>query len=140
MPSGAAARAEAAESFFGTETILVVEDEEAIRALARRFLEACGYRVLEASNGREALRVSREHKGPIHLLLTDVVMPLMSGREVAFQLAPERPDMKVLYVSGHTDDAIMHHGVLGEGVPFLQKPFTRTGLTARVRRVLDRSD
>ena len=121
----------------GTETILLVEDENAVRELARRFLEMRGYRVMDASNGPEALRISRAHQGKIDLLLTDVVMARMSGREVALQLAPERPDMKVLYMSGHTEDAIVHHGVLKEGVEFLQKPFTQEQLVSRVRRILD---
>jgi two-component system, cell cycle sensor histidine kinase and response regulator CckA len=121
----------------GTETVLVVEDEAMVRALARRFLEMNGYRVLEASNGPEALRISREYKEPIHLMLTDVVMPRMSGREVAFQLAVERPETKVLYMSGHTEDAIIHHGVLEKGVALLNKPFTKDALAARVRSVLD---
>jgi two-component system CheB/CheR fusion protein len=126
-----------AEVAGGTETILLVEDEQIVRELARRFLEKRGYRVMAAANGPEALRISREFNGAIHLLLTDVVMPHMSGREVAFQLAGERPDMKALYMSGHTEDAIIHHGVLQEGVAFLQKPFTDAVLSAKVRAILD---
>lgn len=122
----------------GTETILVVEDEAAIRSLTRRFLEQSGYRVLDAPNGPEALHVSRGHNGPIHLMVTDVVMPRMSGRELAFQLAPERPDMAVLYMSGHTEDAIIHHGVLEDRLAFLQKPFTQRALLSKVRQLLDR--
>jgi CheY-like chemotaxis protein len=137
-PVAAERAAEAGEPAGGTETVLIVEDEEAIRSLARRFLERRGYRVLDAHNGPDALRVAKKHNGPIHLLLTDVVMPLMSGREVAFQLAAERPDMKVVYMSGHTEDAIVHHGVLDEGVAFLQKPFSQNALAAIVREVLDR--
>jgi two-component system CheB/CheR fusion protein len=125
------------EQWKGTETVLVVDDEGAIRALARRFLESRGYTVLEAANGPEALRVARGHNGPIHLMVTDVVMPRMSGREVAFQLAPERPAMKVMYMSGHTEDAIIHHGVLEKGLAFLPKPFTQEALVSRVRRLLD---
>ena len=121
----------------GTETVLLVEDEHAVRELARRFLEKQGYRVLEAANGSEALRTARGHAGPIHMMVTDVVMPKMSGREVALQLASERPDMKVLYMSGHTEDAIVDHGVLQEGVEFLQKPFSRDELVSRVRKILD---
>jgi CheY-like chemotaxis protein len=121
----------------GTETILLVEDEHAVRELARRFLELHGYRVLSAANGPEALRISREQGPPIHMMVTDVVMPRMSGRELALQLASERPDMKVLYMSGHTEDAIVHHGVLEPGVEFLQKPFTRQTLVSRVRQILD---
>jgi two-component system, chemotaxis family, CheB/CheR fusion protein len=124
----------------GTETILLVDDEPAVRSLARRFLELRGYRVLEASGGPEALRISREHDGPIHLMMTDVIMPRMSGRELAFQLASERPAMKVLYVSGHTEDAIIHHGVLRQGFAFLQKPFTQQTLVSRVRELLDATE
>jgi two-component system CheB/CheR fusion protein len=124
----------------GTETILIVEKEPAIRVLARRFLEPYGYRIIEAPNGPEAVRVARQFDGPIHLMLTDVVMPRMSGRELAFQLAPERPAMRVLYMSGHTEDAIIHHGVLEDRVAFLQKPFSQSGLAARVRHILDRDE
>lgn len=121
----------------GSETVLLVEDENAVRLLARRFLEMRGYTVFAAAGGPDALRVSREHKGPIHLLLTDVVMPRMSGREVALQLASERPEMKVVFMSGHTDDAIIHHGVLEKGVVLVQKPFTQEQLLTSIRRVLD---
>ncbi len=129
--------AKPAEAADGNETVLLVEDEHAVRELTRRFLEMRGYRVLEAANGREALRISRTHNGPIHIMVTDVVMPKMSGREVALQLASERPDMKVLYVSGHTEESIVDHGVLKEGVEFLQKPFSQQELVGRVRRILD---
>jgi PAS domain S-box-containing protein len=121
----------------GTETVLLVDDEAPVRMVARRFLEMHGYRILEAFNGPEAIRVSREHAGPIHIMVTDVVMPRMSGRELAFQLARERPGMKVLFMSGHTEDAISHHGVLEKGVAFLQKPFTRDALASSVRTLLD---
>ena len=126
------------ETTQGTETILLVEDENAVRALARRFLEMHGYRILEARWVPSALRISRQHKGPIHLMVTDVVMPRMSGRELALRLASERPDMKVLYMSGHTEDAIIHHGVLEQGLAFLQKPFSPTHYHERVRHLLDR--
>jgi two-component system CheB/CheR fusion protein len=122
----------------GNETILVVEDEASVRAVTRRVLERRGYHVMEAADGPDALRVSRGFAESIDLLLTDVVMPDMSGREVAFQLARERPGMKVLYVSGHTHDAIVHHGVLNEPGQFLRKPFTQNVLAARVREILDR--
>ena len=121
----------------GTETVLVVEDEHPIRLLVRRFLEARGYRVLEAGSGPEAMRIAREHSGVIHLMVTDVEMPRMSGREVAFQLASERPDMKVLYMSGHTEDTIVDHGIVEQGLAFLSKPFTQEGLLDRVRALLD---
>jgi CheY-like chemotaxis protein len=120
----------------GTETILLVEDDERVRQLARMALEGVGYTLLEASNGAEALRLSAAHPGPIHLLVTDVVMPQMSGRQLAAQLSSARPALKVLYVSGYTDDAIVRHGVLEKGLVFLQKPFTPAVLARKVREVL----
>jgi CheY-like chemotaxis protein len=121
----------------GTETILLVEDEEMIRKAAREILEDNGYRVLEASGGDEALMICREHKARIQLLMTDVVMPQMNGRELAERLASLRPELKVLYMSGYTDDAIIHHGVLDDGIAFLEKPFTAKDLTHKVRELLD---
>jgi DNA-binding NtrC family response regulator len=121
----------------GTETVLVVEDEAALRKVAMRTLEAAGYTVLAAANGDEALRLSTERMGEIHLLLTDVVMPRMSGRTLAEELAKTRPAMRVLYMSGYTDDAIVHHGVLDAGTRFLAKPFSATQLTRKVREALD---
>ena len=121
----------------GTESIVIVEDEGELRALAQEVLEAQGYTVLSARDPEEALRLLDEFGGPIHLLLTDVVMPGMSGRELANRLAPGRPDMKVLYMSGYTDDAILHHGVLDPGLAFMPKPFTPAALASKVREVLD---
>jgi PAS domain S-box-containing protein len=121
----------------GDETILIAEDEEAVRRAAQRILEAAGYEVLTASNGDEAVALVRAHAGDIHLLLTDVVMPGMSGRELAERLEVLRPALKVLFVSGYTDDAIVHHGVLETGTPFLGKPFAVSALTRKVREVLD---
>ena len=121
----------------GTETILLVEDEDAVRRLARRALEMSGYRILEASHGGEALRVCGEHGGMIDLLLTDVVMPLMSGAELAEQLKPLRPDMRVLFMSGYTEDALGKHGVLAPETAFLYKPFTPDSLRRTVRKTLD---
>ena len=121
----------------GHETILLVEDELAVRDLARDVLRAYGYTVLEAQDGREALLISERYFGPIHLMLTDVVMPEMSGRELASQLAPLRPTMPVIYMSGYTDAAVVHHGVLDPGTTFLQKPFTPDALARKLRQVLD---
>ena len=121
----------------GSETILLVEDDEMIRNLVQKVLQANGYRVLVAANGRDAERVAGQHEGPIHLLMTDVVMPGMNGREVAERLAAARAGVRVLYLSGYTDDAIVHHGVLEPGVAFLQKPFTPAVLGRKVREVLD---
>jgi PAS domain S-box-containing protein len=121
----------------GSETILLVEDEEGIRSMVRGILQAHGYTVLEAGHPQAALEISRKFEGPIHLLFTDVVMPQMSGREVAEKISAARPSTKILYMSGYTDNAIAHHGVLEPGVPFLQKPFTPHALTQKVREVLD---
>ena len=121
----------------GTETVLLVEDEEAVRGLARQVLEMNGYTVLEAGHGGEALLLSEQHQAPIHLLVTDVIMPHMNGRELAERLAGLRPEMKVLYISGYTDQAIAHHGVLEPGLFFLQKPFSPFALARKVREVLD---
>jgi PAS domain S-box-containing protein len=121
----------------GTETILVVEDEEALRKVARRSLAAAGYTVLTAANGQEALLTSAQHAGDIHLLLTDVVMPKIGGRALAQELSKARPGLKVVYMSGYADDAIVHHGVLDAGTRFLAKPFTATDLMSKVREVLD---
>jgi len=121
----------------GTETILLVEDEEMLRRLAREVLEMKGYRVLEAANGGEAIRLCEEYRGRIHLLLTDVVMPEMSGRALADQLLQARPDLLVLYMSGYTADAIVNHGVVDEGTLLIQKPFTPGALAQMVREVLE---
>jgi hypothetical protein len=121
----------------GTETVLLVEDEEIVRDMTQEILRMSGYHVLESSRGSEALAVCEQHKGPIHLMLTDVVMPQMSGRELAERLMPLRPEMRVLYMSGYTDDAIVHHGVLDEGMAFIEKPFTPNGLARKVRESLD---
>ncbi len=122
----------------GGETILVVEDEEDVRRLAVRILQRQGYRVLEASCGNDALVLSKERKEPIDMVLTDVVMPGMNGRQLADQLIRLRPKMKVLYMSGYTDNAVFHHGVLEEGVNYIQKPFTIGGLIKKMREVLDK--
>jgi len=121
----------------GGETVLLVEDEPGVRAIGKDLLEFHGYKVLEAENGVRALEVEARHKGPIHLLLTDVVMPLMGGRELAERLSSRRPETRILFVSGFTDDTVVRHGVLDEGVAFLQKPFTLESLSRTVRQVLD---
>jgi len=121
----------------GTETILLVEDEALVRQVTRRILQHNGYTVLEASGGPEALLLSDRHPGPIHLTLTDVIMPEMSGRELVDNLIRQRPEMKVLYMSGHTENAIVHHGVLDPGTAFIQKPFRHFLLAHKVRQVLD---
>jgi two-component system cell cycle sensor histidine kinase/response regulator CckA len=121
----------------GSETVLVVEDEEAVRILVRRVLESSGYRVLEARHGAEALVICDEHKEPLHLLMTDVIMPLMSGRQLAERVSSQRPEIKILFMSGYTDNAILHHGVLEPGTNFLQKPFTPNSVLHKVRAVLD---
>ena len=120
----------------GTETVLLVEDEGMVREAAREILELNGYRVLEASSSKEALAFCQTHQEPIDLMITDVVMPQMGGRELAEELKAIRPHMKVLYMSGYTDDAIAHHGVLEPGTAFLEKPFTARALAHKVREVL----
>ena len=115
---------------------MLVEDEGAVRQLARDILEANGYTVLEARHGAEALAICERHSEVIHLLLTDVVMPGMNGRELAERLARLRPDTKVLYTSGYTDNAVVLHGVLKGRAVFLQKPFTPDALARKVREVL----
>jgi PAS domain S-box-containing protein len=122
----------------GSEAILLVEDDAGLRELARMVLEARGgYKVLESSGCKEARRFAAQHQGPIHLMLTDVVMPEINGRELSEELAAVRPEMKILYMSGYTDDTVVRHGVLEERMAFLQKPFTADSLLRKVRDVLD---
>ena len=123
-------------SELGTETVLVVEDEEGVRSLVRLGLASVGYNVLETPDPESALVTCANHDGPIHLLLTDVVMPQMSGPAVAEKVMALRPDIKVLYMSGYTDDAIVHHGVLTQEMPFIQKPFSPVALRRKIREVL----
>ena len=127
------------ESLEGSETVLLVEDEDSVRQLARRILEVYGYDVLSASGSEEALSICKAHKGSIHLMLTDVVMPGTSGRELAQLVAADHPEITVLYMSGYTDDAIVQHGVLGADTPFLQKPFSPINLARKVRETLEKN-
>ncbi len=119
------------------ETVLLVEDTEVIRRLLREVLTRRGYHVLLAANGEEALDVAAAHAGPIHLLISDVIMPRLNGRELARRLCPVRPDMSVLFMSGYTEDAIAKHGILDPGTHFLEKPFTHGALMAKIREILD---
>jgi CheY-like chemotaxis protein len=121
----------------GTETVLVVEDEPALRSLLVSVLADTGYVVLEAPDGPAALEVADGFKGPIHLLLTDVVMPQLSGRDLAARLAARRPELRIVYMSGYTDDEVLRHGVQHDSVPFLAKPFTVLELAERLREALD---
>lgn len=124
----------------GHETVLLVEDEEMVRNMARKILERHGYQVLVARDGEDAERQCREFQGEIHLLLTDVIMPELDGRQLYLRLAETRAGLKALFMSGYTDDIIAKRGVLEEGIDFLQKPFTMEELTRRVRNALDRGE
>ena len=124
----------------GSETILIVEDEEAVRKLVRRTLEKQGYQLLVAASGMEALDLLRHHEGPVHLVITDVIMPQMGGRQLAQELQAARPEIQVLFISGYTESSIVHRGGLRKAEAFLQKPFTPLSLARRVREMLDRAD
>jgi CheY-like chemotaxis protein len=119
-----------------TETILVAEDDEAVRGIAVLALSRAGYEVIAAESGPMAMTLAAGHPGQIHLLVTDVVMGVMNGRQLAKELGQLRPDMRTLFVSGYAENTIVHHGVLDEGVSFLPKPFTPTALVRKVREVL----
>ena len=117
--------------------MLVAEDEEAVRRIVTTTLGSTGYRIIEARNGAEALEAARRHGEQIHLVVTDVVMPEMGGRELVERLAKDHPGVRVLYMSGYANDAVMRHGIVEPGVAFLQKPFSPLALTRKVREVLD---
>jgi PAS domain S-box-containing protein len=121
----------------GTETVLLVEDEKGVRELAREYLEMTGYTVIEAENGHTALELAALHSGPIHLLMTDVVMPGISGRELSERVKAIRPEIRVLFMSGYTDQAVVHHGILETDAVLLQKPFTVAALAAKLRDILN---
>ena len=127
-------------SMGGAETILLVEDDKAVRGLALHALQSHGYRVLAGIDGKDGMRVAQEYHGPIDLLVTDVVMPHMGGRQLAEALRGVLPNIKVLYTSGYTDDAVVRHGILQKEVSFLQKPYTPLSLTKKIRVVLDESN
>jgi two-component system, cell cycle sensor histidine kinase and response regulator CckA len=122
----------------GDETVLPVEDETLVRELAIRVLERLGYRVLHADSGGDALVAAERRAQPIHLLLTDVILPGMNGRELAERLLRIHPEIKVPYTSGYTDDVVAHHGVIDEGLSFIGKPYTPHALARKLRDVLDR--
>jgi PAS domain S-box-containing protein len=124
----------------GNETILLVEDDDAVRAFARQVLQDCGYIILEAASGQKAIQLIKQHPHQVHILVSDVVMPGISGREVAEQVKALEPAIKVLFLSGYTDDAVIRCGILPSEVAFLQKPFTPSALGLKVRKVLDRQD
>jgi len=124
----------------GTETVLLVEDEDIVRTLTRQILEICGYTVFEAANGKDALSICDNYQGQIHLLMTDVVMPEMGGRELAEKVALSYPKMGLLFTSGYTDDAVVRHGVIESATSFIQKPYAADALARKVRYILDGGD
>jgi two-component system cell cycle sensor histidine kinase/response regulator CckA len=135
-PAGRDLKADAESIKRGSETVLLVEDEKGVRELAREYLEMTGYTVVLAEDGRTALELAAMHSGTIHLLMTDVVMPGISGRELADRVAKIRPGIKILYMSGYTDHAVVHHGILENDAVLLQKPFTLATLAAKLREIL----
>jgi two-component system cell cycle sensor histidine kinase/response regulator CckA len=130
-------RAKVSDEISGSETVLIVEDNDALRKLAKNALRKYGYKILEAENGEKALNVSETHEGPIHLLLTDVVMPRMSGTDLSENLQSIRPETLVIYMSGYTADAIVRNGILRQDIKFIEKPFSLESLGKKVRQVLD---
>jgi PAS domain S-box-containing protein len=136
VPAGRDGKSEMRVPERGSETILLVEDEKGVRELAREYLASSGYTVIEAENGHTALELAAMHVGPIHLLLTDVVMPGISGRELAERVSQIRPGIKIIYMSGYTDQAVVHHGILRNDAVLLQKPFTLMTLAGKLREML----
>ncbi|HNU70406.1 MAG TPA: ATP-binding protein [Thermodesulfobacteriota bacterium] len=136
--AGRAAKATSAPDMRGSETIMLVEDNEQVRNLTLTFLNRQGYTVLVAGSGQEALRILNQHHGPVHLVLTDVVMPEMNGKQLFAQVSGRYPDARVLYMSGYTEDMIAHCGVMDAGIHFLQKPFSFTVLATKIREILGR--
>lgn len=124
---------------FKPETVLLVEDEDVVRNLCVQVLERLGYKVLYASNGAASIGIAQEYGDRIDLLMTDVVMPGMNGSELATRLVILHPETRVLFTSGYTDDAIVHHGVLDAGVSFIGKPYTPSALARKLREVLDKA-
>jgi two-component system cell cycle sensor histidine kinase/response regulator CckA len=127
----------ASATLSGTETVLVAEDEQRVLRLVAKTLRQKGYTVIEARGGVEALAICRAHEGPIDLLVTDVVMPKLGGRELAAAIKAYRPQIKTLFMSGYAENSIVHHGVLEDGISFLAKPFTPDTMALKVRAVLD---
>jgi CheY-like chemotaxis protein len=123
----------------GTETVLLVEDEQILRSLCLSFLDQSGYKVFSASTGDEAIGIAKDHKGKIDLLLTDVVMPGMNGRELADRLVEFHPETKVLFTSGYTDDAIVRHGIMTDRMAFIGKPYSISSLAKKIREVLEKA-
>ena len=124
----------------GTETVLIVEDDDALRNITKRILQKYGYAILEAEDGENALNLSETIERPIHLLLTDLVMPVMSGTDLAEKLQSIRPETRVIYMSGYTDNSIVHHGILRHDINFIKKPFSPESLGKKVRHVLDKDN
>jgi two-component system cell cycle sensor histidine kinase/response regulator CckA len=135
--AGVTAESETESESKGSETVLIVEDEASVRALACRILKKRGYTILEASDAKQAQAIAEEYPGEIHLVFTDVVMPGMTGKELVLKLKSRRPDMKVLFTSGYTNNSIVHHGMLDPGIAFLQKPFTVKSLISKVREMIN---
>ena len=124
------------ESVYGSETVLVAEDDGAVRDIMYRILQSNGYSVLKAASGEEALKISEKHEAPIHLLVSDVILPYISGPTLAKRLTAARPELKVLFMSGYADDRVVRQGVMEPGLAFLLKPFTADILARKVREVL----